>query len=509
MSGEAKKSTTEVLLGMCVATKEVSQGEADAILAYWKTTAHQGMGERSKALKSHLESKFPARANAIWTSMTKIQIASMKSTKESAPQKAQDNPVDELLRPGEGHASHVSQQSENTGVVSQELMNNSTTKQEEETAKSAMYQSLASIPAKTGMSITLTRGASGGGTAVKVSSKVGLQDEISTEAAAAVAQKSKLPVPTELNWNQFNILDKDQLKEVVQTVNRKEGVTTNSDACKMLSMAIQQQACRILASGIVKNTWRHSKDSFDEFGRLMALGEKRGRDVYSMAFGPDTFNIISKSEVGSRQVCKSSGQEGVRVIIDEKQRYDQTITSGAGTKRKLDGGDGPGSNVPWWIEEARAEERGLTDWVGMAKLNVVDQVVGLGRGGASRRPRVTAPMETVPSAAVAPGALSSSSSGAVPGKGNTPGPGGQQPGGGAKGVDEKLKMYNKIKQECPIVMGMSSRDSNVLTKADIAGPVTDSVRAIFPSGHGYGVGLLGKGGIRAKLRVPNVNVNVV
>ena len=86
MSGEAKKSTTEVLLGMCVATKEVSQGEADAILAYWKTTAHQGMGERSKALKSHLESKFPARANAIWTSMTKIQIASMKSTKESAPQ---------------------------------------------------------------------------------------------------------------------------------------------------------------------------------------------------------------------------------------------------------------------------------------------------------------------------------------------------------------------------------------------------------------------------------------
>lgn len=477
---------------MCVATKEVSQQEADAILAYWRTTSDKSMGDRSKALKEHLAKMFPARADAIWTSMTRQQIATMTKTKEAAPPVA-TNPVDELLRPGEGgsHVSHPTD-TESRGIVSQELMNATTTKSEEETAKSSMYQSLVfTIPAKKG-------GAAAAPSAVKVSSKQVFQDEISTAAAAALAQKNKQPVPTDLNWSQFNVLDKDAVKRVVLAVNQREGVTTNTEATKMLSMAIQQQACRIIASGMVKNTWRHSKDSFDEFGRLMALGEKRGRDVYSMAFGPDTFGAMTASETASRQICKSVGQEGVGVIIAEKQLYDKSIVQGSGAKRKLDSSDGPNS-TPWWIEEHRAEERGLSDWVGMAKLNVVDQVVGLGRGGATRRSRVPAPMEMVPSA----GTSSSSSSTAAAGAGGKIVPG---QGGVKGGPEDKMKMFKKIQQECPIVTGMSVRDSNVLTKADIAGPVVESVKSIFPSGHGYGVGTLGRGGIRAKLRVPNVNL---
>ena len=494
MSAEEKKSTTEILLGMCVESKEVSKAESDAILAFWRTTAAKSMGDRSKALKEYLAKMFPARADAIWASMTKQQIASMSKNKEAAPPPVQSNPVDELLRAGEG-TSHVTHTDADRKIVSQELLNSNTTKQEEETAKSAMYDSLVfTLPAKKGGVVTAP-------SAVKVTSKQVLQDEISTAATAALAQKNKQPVPTDLNWSQFNLLDKDELKRVVQTINQREGVTTNADTSKMLSMAIQQLTCRVIASGIVKNTWRHSKDSFDEFGRLMGLGEKRGREVYSMAFGPDTFGYISASEATSRQICKTAGQEGVGVIMAEKQNYDKAIVAGAGSKRKLDGEDGPNA-TPWWIEEARAEERGLSDWVGMAKLNVVDQVVGLGRGGATRRTKVSAPMEIVPSAAASSSSSSSSgAAGAAGGKITLP-----AQGAGKAGGEDKLKMFNKIKQECPIVIGMSTRDSNVLTKADIAGPITDSVKAIFPSGHGYGVGNLGRGGIRAKLRVPNVNV---
>ena len=76
--------------------------------------------------------------------------------------------------------------------------------------------------------------------------------------------------------------------------------------------------------------------------------------------------------------------------------------------------------------------------------------------------------------------------------------------GGSGSGDERMKTFFKIKQEFPLTMGTSSKDALTLSSADIARSIADSVRAIFPSGYGYGSGALGKGAIKAKLRIPTM-----
>ena len=488
-----RQSTTEKLLKRCEEMNEVSRAEVDMIIPYWISTEGKPQAERSKDLKSFLDQQFPKRAQAIWKSMTKHQTAmTSQSSGTGVPLKKNTkvaSVMDDLLRPGEGQSIVSPPEGGDRGVLSQDLLGGNLQRQETENAKRSMYESLGSVP-----------GSGKDPGPAKVGSKGTMQGEISSAASAAAKEKLQHPVPTDLNWSQFNVVDKDALTRIIQNVNSREGVPASAATGKLLSMAVQQQACRILAAGVHNNSSRQSKDTVDDFSRLMGLSEKKGRDVYSMSFGPDIYGSLVKSENNCRNVCRAIGEDGERVINEEKMRHDAFVANNITKpgKRKIDETE-TGTETPWWIQEGQAEEKGLADWATIAKLHIVDQVIGLER--AAQR-RIVRP----------PGAIDHTGSafpivsmgGQIPAFGsynsNSSSSSSTRPG--TKSADEKLRLFNKIKQECPLVTGTGGRDANVLTRQDIAEGVADSVRQIFPSNVGFGVGSqLGRGAVRAKLKI--------
>ena len=484
MSGPGRPSSTEILLQRCMAAGEVTRAEVDTILGRWKTTANRESGDRSKDLQKFMRDTMGGRATVIWQSMTNQQeaqkIAGIERMRQGGAKASKKTSVmDELLRPTEGLQTVQHPEGGDRGFMSQEVMPANMARQEAETAKKGMYESLVSVP-----------GSGKDPAAAKIGSKTTFQKEISTAAATAAKEKQQHPVPTELNWMQFNVVDKDAVNRIIQNVNAREGIIATAATGKLLSMAVQQQACRILAAGVHHNSSRQSKDTLDDFSRIMGLSEKKGRDVYSMSFGPDVYGDLALSERNSRQICRGIGEDGERVINEEKLRHEaylaENITKSG--KRKLEEADLGSSETPWWVREGQAEEKGLADWATIAKLHVVDQVVGLDR---SVGRRVVRTMGDEGSGGV--GGSSSSSSGSSSSSSSN---------SSDVHVDEKLKLFNKIKAEFPLVTSSGNPDANVLTRQDIAGSVTDTVKNIFPSNVGFGVGsTLGKGAVRAKLRI--------
>jgi hypothetical protein len=501
MSGPGgRPSSTEILLQRCVGSGEVTRAEADMILAHWKTTAQKSIQERSKDLQKFLKERMSSRATAIWNSMTYQQQQAMQpqSQKQSGVTKAAKkmSVMDELLRPNEGLPTVKPPEGGDRGLMSQELMSANTARQEAETAKRAMYESLVSVP-----------GSGKYPTVAKIGSKAALQSEISTAASSAAKEKHQYPLPTELNWTQFNVVDKDAMNRVIQNVNAREGIIATAATGKLLSMAVQQQACRILAAGVHHNSSRQSKDTVDDFGRLMGLSDKRGKDVYSMSFGPDVYNDVARTEASCRQICRAIGEDGERVINEERVMHEAHVANNITKpgKRKLEETEASSSEIPWWVQEGQAEEKGLADWATIAKLHVVDQVVGLDRAVGRRGARGGGGGSGPDWVGVGGhgGTSMSSISGHISGV--------YPQSSGAGKVDDKMKLFNKIKAECPLVTGSGGRDANVLTRQDIAGSVTATVKNIFPSNVGFGVGsTLGKGAVRAKLRInqaPGVNTS--
>ena len=508
-SNGGRPSSTEILLQRCVGAGEVTRAEADVILAHWKTTAQKPIQERSKDLQKFLKENMSARATAIWNSMTyqqqqAMQPQSQKHIGGATKVTKKISIMDELLRPNEGLPTVRPPEGGDRGLMTQELMSANSARQEAEMSKKAMYDSLVSIP-----------GSGKYPTVAKVGSKAVLQSEIASTASSAAKEKHKYPVPTELNWSQFNVVDKDALSRIIQNVNAREGIIATAATGKLLTMAVQQQACRILAAGVCHNSSRQSKDTIDDYSRLMGLSE-RGGEVYSMSFGPDVYNDLARSEANCRQICRAIGEDGERVITEEKLRHEAYVANNITKpgKRKLEEAEILSSDTPWWIQEGQAEDKGLADWVTIAKLHVVDQVVGLDRS-VSRRG--TGRSTGGGAGGGAGGGVDEYSSLGKCGISSISRIGGDgsgidsQSGSSGQGAEDKMKLINKIKAECPLVSGISGRDANVLTRQDIAGSVTATVKNIFPSNVGFGVGsTLGKGAVRAKLRInqtPGLNMN--